>query len=92
MQVNEVLSRMALGVATGAFGLAGALSLRAGVEPLYAVVRGIVAFVAVLWLARFSVGLLDTLGTAGASPGPPSGAGPTEQDVKPGGDRKRIGR
>ena len=92
MQVSEVLSRVALGVATGAFGLAGALSLRAEVEPLYAVVRGIIAFAAVLWLARFSAGLLDALGTAGRSPGPPSGAGPTEQDEKRRGSRKTIGR
>ena len=92
MQMNEVLSRVALGVATGAFGLAGALSLQAGVEPLYAVVRGIVAFAAVLWLARFSLGLLDALGTAGGNPGPPSGAGSTEQDEKRQGSRNTIGR
>jgi len=49
---------VALGVGLGAFGLTGALSLRAGVEPLYAVVRSIAAFLAVVWLARWSAAVL----------------------------------
>ena len=61
MKVSTALSGLSLGLAIGACGLAGALSLRSGVEPLYAVVRGIAAFGAVLCAARWSAGLLDSL-------------------------------
>ena len=61
MKVSTVLSGFSLGLAIAACGLAGALSLRSGVEPLYAVVRGIAAFGVVLCAARWSAGLLDSL-------------------------------
>lgn len=64
MKASTVLSGFSLGIAIGACGLAGALSLRAGVEPLYAVVRGIAAFGAVLFAARWSAGLLDSVAAA----------------------------
>jgi len=74
VKASTVLSGFSLGIAIGACGLAGALSLRAGVEPLYAVVRGIAAFGAVLFAARWSAGLLDSVAATasdheGAVPG-----------------------
>ena len=80
--MSDIVARAALGVALGAFGVTGALSLRAQVEPLYAVVRGIVAFVGVLWAARWSANALDAL----AAPG--SAAGTREQ---PGATDGRVG-
>jgi len=64
VKASTILSGFSLGVAIGACGLAGALSLRAGVEPLYAVIRGIAAFGAVLCAARWSAGVLDSLAAA----------------------------
>jgi hypothetical protein len=58
MKMSNVVSGVTLGVGVGAFGCTGALSLRAGVEPFYAVVRSIIAFMAVIWLARWTAGLL----------------------------------
>jgi len=62
MKLSSLVSGVTLGVSVGAFGLTGALSLRAGVEPLYAVIRAIIAFVAVIWLARAAANALDLLG------------------------------
>jgi len=62
MKLSSVVSGVTLGVSVGAFGLTGALSLRAGVEPLYAVVRGILVFLGVVWLARLAANALDLLG------------------------------
>ena len=67
MQVSSVLAGVCLGVAVAAFGLTGGLSLQAGVEPLYAVLRGIFAFTAVLISARWVAALLDSLSTEKAS-------------------------
>jgi len=58
MRLSNVVSGVTLGAGVGAFGFTGALSLRAGVEPLYAVIRSIVAFTLVVWLARWTAGLL----------------------------------
>jgi hypothetical protein len=57
-------------VALSAFGLTGALSLRAQVEPLYAVLRSAGAFIAVLVVTRWSAGILDSL---------PAGGGPADR-------------
>ena len=62
MKLSNVVSGLTLAVSVGAFGLTGALSLRAGVQPLYAVIRGIAAFIAVIWLARTAASALDVLG------------------------------
>jgi len=70
MTVGTVVSGAALVVALIAFALTGALSLRARVEPLWAMVRAIVAFLAVLWIARWSAGVLDALGPASQGKGP----------------------
>jgi hypothetical protein len=67
MKLRDVISGVTLVVGVGAFGLTEALSLRAGVEPLYAVIRAIVAFTAVVWLARWSANALDGFGLADQS-------------------------
>jgi hypothetical protein len=64
MRLSSLLPSLSLGVAVAAFGLAGGLSLRAGVEPLYSVVRGMIAFGAVLLVARWSAAVLDSLSPA----------------------------
>lgn len=58
MRMGQLLSGLTLGVGVGAFGLTGALSLRSGVEPLSAVVRSIIAFVAVVCAARWAADML----------------------------------
>jgi hypothetical protein len=73
MDASKALSGISLAVALIAFGLTGALAIRARVEPLYAVLRSIVAFVGVLCLARWSTSVVESLG----SPRPPS---PPDQD------------
>lgn len=81
VKASTVLSGVSLGIAISACGLAGALSLRAGVEPLYAVIRGIAAFGAVLFAARWSAGVLDCL----------AGAAGDRDEVSPGLDaRERL--
>ena len=65
MKISDLVSGVSLAVGVTAFGLTGALSLRAGVEPLYAVARGIAAFVAVIWVARAAANALDALGPVG---------------------------
>jgi len=76
MKLSSVVSGVTLGVGLGAFGLTGALSLRAGVEPLYAVARSIAVFVAVVWVARLSAAALDRLGPLSAEEEqPPLGRG-----------------
>jgi len=62
VKLSNLVSGATLAVGVVAFGLTGALSLRAGVEPLYAVGRGIAAFVAVIWTARAAANALDVLG------------------------------
>jgi hypothetical protein len=57
--------------------LAVVLSARVGVENLSCVVRGIIAFVATLWVFRFGAGLLDLMAPspqAGEAPEPPERA------------------
>ena len=65
MKLSNLVSGATLAVGVAAFGLTGALSLRAGVEPLYAVARAIAAFVAVIWVARAVANALDVLGPVG---------------------------
>lgn len=67
MKLHDVISGVTLAVGVGAFGLTEALSLRAGVEPLYAVIRAIVVFTAVIWLARWSATALGAVGLADQS-------------------------
>ncbi|HUU55665.1 MAG TPA: hypothetical protein VMY87_12165 [Armatimonadota bacterium] len=61
MHFSRALSGASLVVALTAFGLTGALSFRAHVEPFYAVLRSIGAFAAVLCLARWSASALESL-------------------------------
>jgi hypothetical protein len=76
--MSDVLSGVTLAAALGAFALTAMVSLRARVEPLYVVVRGIFAFLAVLVLARWSAGALDSLGPIVSEDGD-SRAGDSEQ-------------
>ena len=46
-------------MAVAAFGVTTALSLSVGVEPLYTVLRAILASLAVLWAARWTAGILN---------------------------------
>jgi len=85
MNMSKALSGAGLLVALSAFGLTGALSLRAQVEPLYAVLRSVGAFVGVLFVARWSAGILDSLPSAGGRPQQPEGGGDREE-------RDRVGR
>lgn len=62
MLMDRVVPGVTLAAAVAAFGLAAGLSLRVGVEPLYAVLRGIAGFAAVLWIARLSAGALTSAG------------------------------
>jgi hypothetical protein len=62
MKLSNVVSGITLVVGVGAFGITEALSLRAGVEPLYAVIRAIIAFTAIVWLARWSANALGAFG------------------------------
>lgn len=61
MQFSRVLSGVSLAVGLTAFALTGALSLRAHVEPFYAVLRSVGAFAAVLCLTRWSAAALDSI-------------------------------
>ena len=61
MQLSRVLSGASLAVGLAAFALTGALSLRAHVEPFYAVLRSVGAFTAVLCLTRWSAAALDSI-------------------------------
>jgi len=72
MQLSKVLSGASLAVGLAAFALTGAFSLRAQVEPFFAVLRSIGAFAGVLCLARWSAALLDYLDIP--SDRPPSAA------------------
>ena len=66
MNASKILSGLSLFVALTAFGLTGALAIRARVEPFYAVLRSIVAFIGVLCLARWSAGVVEALGPPSA--------------------------
>ncbi len=61
MQLSRMLSGVSLVVGLAAFALTGALSLRAHVEPFYAVLRSVGAFAAVLCLTRWSAAVLESL-------------------------------
>ncbi len=61
MALDVLLEEISRRAALGAFALAGGLSLLAGVEPLYAVMRGIGAFLAVLLVCRWLTGLCEVL-------------------------------
>jgi len=83
MPLSRVLSGASLAVGITAFALTGALSLRAHVEPLFAVLRSVGAFAGVLCVTRWSAAALDSLEppddrspsaggfTDDAAPGPP---------------------
>lgn len=61
MQLSRVLAGVSLAVGLAAFALTGALSLRAHVEPFFAVLRSVGAFAGVLCLTRWSAAALDSL-------------------------------
>ena len=61
MQLSRALSGASLAVGLAAFALTGALSLRAHVEPFFAVLRSVGAFAAVLCLTRWSAAALDSI-------------------------------
>jgi len=71
--LSNVVSGAALAAALIAFAVTVVLSLRAQVEPLWAMVRAIGAFLGVLWMARWSVGVLDALGPVSEGPGSTKG-------------------
>ncbi len=73
MTLGNVVSGAALAAGLIAFAVTVVLSLRAQVEPLWAMVRAIGAFLGVLWMARWSVGVLDALGPASEGPGSTKG-------------------
>jgi hypothetical protein len=77
MNMSKTLAGAGLLVALSAFGLTGALSLRAQVEPLYAVLRSIGAFLGVLLVTRWSAGVLDSLPTD-QRPSRPPGRGDSD--------------
>ena len=68
MPLSRVLSGASLAVGLAAFALTGALSLRAHVEPFYAVLRSVGAFAAVLCLTRWSAAALDSIEPTGRLP------------------------
>lgn len=72
--MSALLTELANLVAVSAFALAGTLSLLAGVEPLYVVLRGIAAFLGTLFLCRWVVGLLEAWA-------PPWGPSPRDEDT-----------
>jgi len=61
MPLSRILSGASLAVGLTAFALTGALSLRAHVEPFYAVLRSVGAFAAVLCVTRWSAAALDSI-------------------------------
>ena len=78
MPLSRVLSGASLAVGIAAFALTGALSLRAHVEPFYAVLRSIGAFAGVLCLTRWSAAALESLD---APDDRPSSAGAITDDA-----------
>jgi len=60
--LSNVVSGVALAAALIAFAVTVVLSLRAQVEPLYAVLRSIGAFLGVLWAARWGARVVEALG------------------------------
>jgi len=62
MSFGEFIERGSVFAGLAAFALAGALSMRAQVEPLYVVLRSIAAFLGVMWLARWSGGVVEAVG------------------------------
>ncbi len=79
MDATKALSGLSLAVALAAFGVTGALALRAQVEPFYAVLRSMAAFIGVLCLARWSASAVDALGLPGGRQDGSSG-GPPDRD------------
>jgi hypothetical protein len=72
--VGDFVERASVFAGLAAFVLAGALSVRAQVEPLYVVLRSIGAFLGVMWLARMAGSAMGALG-AEASGGDDEQAG-----------------
>jgi len=62
MSMSSAVSIASVVAALTAFAVTGALSLRAQVEPLYAVLRSIGAFLGVLWAARWGARVVEALG------------------------------
>jgi hypothetical protein len=85
MDASKGLAGLSLAVALTAFGMTGMLAIRARVEPLYAVLRSIVAFVGVLCLARWSTSVVESLGS-GRPPSRP------DRDGSSGGGDERTQR
>ena len=82
MQLSRALSGASLVVGLAAFALTGALSLRAHVEPFYAVLRSVGAFAAVLCLSRWSAAALDSIEPSDDRP-PSIGGGTDEAATGP---------
>lgn len=64
MKASQALAPIGSRLALLAMILAVVLSARAGVEHLDCVVRGIIAFVATLWVFRVGAGMLDLVAAA----------------------------
>jgi hypothetical protein len=76
MKPSQALTPIGPRLALLAMLLAVVLSVRAGVENLFCVIRGIVAFAATLWVFRTGAGMLDAI----AAPPPPAQAPPVESN------------
>jgi len=66
--------------------LAVILAARAGVENLFCVVRGIIAFAATLWVFRIGAGIMDAVAMPSRPPEPseaPQNAAPVEGASEP---------
>jgi hypothetical protein len=74
MSLGDFIARASVFAGLAAFALAGVLSVRAQVEPLYVVLRSIGAFLGVMWLARCGGSVVEALG-AQASGGDDEQAG-----------------
>jgi hypothetical protein len=68
MKFAALVSGLSLGTALAAFALTGSISVHVGVEPLYALLRGIAAFLGVLLAARCVAGIFDAMEFDEASP------------------------
>lgn len=80
MRPSQALAPIGPRLALLAMIVAVALSARVGVENLFCMVRGIVAFVGTLWLFRFGAGILDFLAPAPPAQQPEPAQAPPEAE------------
>jgi len=94
VKASQALAPIGPRLALLAMILAVALSARAGVENLFCVVRGVIAFIATLWVFRVGAGIMDAVAPPAVPPEPaetpqpaapeaPAEAGPVEGPAPP---------